>query len=74
MNNYKKLNKNYRETNKDIIRKKKSEYYIKNLEHIKAKRGEKYTCECGSLLTLCKKSRHEQTKKHLKYLAIPKTK
>jgi len=34
----------------------------------KEKRKEKYTCECGTTLTIVKKKRHETSNKHKKYL------
>jgi len=56
--------KEYYEANKEKILEKQKEYYEANKEKI----SEKYTCECGSTLTIGKKSRHEKTKKHLKFL------
>ena len=40
------------------------EYYKENKDKIKEKIKKLYTCICGSELTICKKSRHEQSKKH----------
>ena len=45
-----------------------NEYYQKNKDKIKAQNKEKYTCPCGQTLTKVKKSRHEKTIKHKKYL------
>ena len=41
-------------------------------ENNKAKRteksNEKITCQCGGVFTLCQKSRHEKTKKHVDFI------
>jgi len=45
------------------------DYYDLKKEEILEKHKEKYTCECGSVLRKSDKSTHNQTKKHIKYLA-----
>ena len=67
--------KQYRENNKDKIK----EYYQNNKDKMKQYREDnkdkiaeqqkiKYTCICGSCICKGKKVRHEQTKKHIKFL------
>ena len=41
---------------------------MKNKEVISEKIKDKYTCECGSCVTIHHKQRHEQTTKHQTYL------
>jgi len=71
-------NKKYREENKEKINEKQKKIYQENKEKIKEQakkkyennkeqRKQKYTCVCGSTLTICKKLRHEKSKKHLNY-------
>ena len=43
-------------------------YHIENKEYRKERRSIKYTCECGSISMLSQKTRHECSKKHIKYL------
>jgi hypothetical protein len=42
-------------------------YREKNKEYLASKKKETYTCECGTILCKDKKTRHEQTKRHLNY-------
>ena len=42
--------------------------YEQNKEMLLEKRKEKYTCECGPVLTKGNKSRHEKSKRHQDYL------
>ena len=56
--------KEYRENNKEKILEKCKEYRENNKEQIK----KKYTCECGSILTIQKKSRHLKSIKHQNYI------
>ena len=48
------------------------QYYENNKERIKeyhkAYNKVKYTCECGSILTVHNKVRHERSKKHIEYI------
>ncbi len=60
----------YRETHKQQIKERynpeyKKEYYNKNLETYKARSKEIMTCECGSIITKCKISRHIKSQKHI---------
>ena len=60
--------KEYQQINKEKISERKKIYRERTIEHIKEKKSIKYTCECGSILCLDKKARHEKTKKHLKHI------
>jgi hypothetical protein len=55
--------KKYNEENKEAIKEQKKKYY----EEIKDKIKEKFTCSCGSTITIGSKARHEKTKKHIQY-------
>jgi hypothetical protein len=62
---FKKYRKEYQENNKELIRIKKKEYREKNKEKLKEKAMLTYVCEvCNKELTIQKKKRHEQTKRH----------
>ena len=39
-----------------------------NKEHIRQQRTQLYSCECGSVITLRKKSRHFKSKKHINFI------
>jgi len=70
-NNKKKIleyTKDYCEKNKKKIKEYKKQYRQDNIEKIKEKAKEKYTCECGSILTIAKKNRHLKSKKHQDYI------
>lgn len=56
--------KEYKEKNREKKKEYMKEWHRKNKEKAK----EKYTCECGSILTKNKKSRHEKTKKHINFI------
>ena len=71
-------NKNYYENNKEKIIEKVKEWrienhtpekaherYMKNIEYEKARRTLNYTCECGKIVKVCKKSRHIKTTYHI---------
>jgi hypothetical protein len=59
----------YYETNRDKVLKKQKEYREKNKDEISEKSKEKYTCECGSILTKTNKARHErESKQHLDFI------
>jgi len=60
----KKYDKIRYENNKEQIKKKSKEYRENNKEQIK----KKYTCECGSILTIAKKSRHSKSIKHQNFI------
>jgi len=62
----------YKKKNKDKIKEYNKKYNKKwieeNKDEISAKKKIKYTCMvCGSTLRIADKSRHEKSKKHLKY-------
>jgi hypothetical protein len=46
----------------------KQEYDKLYRENHKEKIKKKYTCSCGKILTICKKSRHEKSKKHQDFI------
>ena len=46
----------------------KHKTYIKNKDDILNKAKQKYTCQCGSILSIRNKSQHEQTTKHKNFL------
>jgi len=54
--------------NKEIVAEKNKIYRDENKEILAEKRKNIYTCSCGSILTICKKSRHEKTKKHQDFM------
>jgi len=79
----KEYQKQYRQTNKETIvekakqsrennKEKKAEidkqYRENNKEKISERKKQKYTCECGSTLTITTKSRHEKTTKHQSFV------
>ena len=60
----KKKKTNYYQDNKEKI----ADYYQKNKEKIAKKNAEKFVCECGGKFTYGKKSNHEKSHKHLKWV------
>lgn len=60
--------KEYRQTNKDIIREQKKEYYQENKERIQERDAKKEICDCGKSYTVGHKSRHIKSSKHIKFL------
>ena len=42
--------------------------YKDNQDHIKAKRNELFTCECGNTCLTTHKARHIKSKKHIKFM------
>jgi len=54
--------------NKEQILEKHKEYRESNKEILSEKRKKLYTCSCGIILTICKKSRHEKSKKHQDFI------
>lgn len=60
--------KNYRENNRTKVAEGLKKWYEMNKIEILLKAKEKYTCECGSCLTVSHKSKHEKTQKHIKYM------
>lgn len=57
-------NKQYKEDNKEKIKK----YHKQHYEDNKEKRQQKKTCECGSIVSVNNLQRHFKTKKHQKFL------
>ena len=60
--------KEYQKDNRETILQKHRDYYDKHKESIAERYKVKITCICSSIYRLSDKSRHEKTKKHLKYL------
>jgi len=60
--------KEYRELHKEIKSLKDKEYRELHKDAIALKNKEKYTCKCGSTLTIIHKIRHEKTQKHQKFI------
>jgi hypothetical protein len=56
--------KQYEIDNKIKIAERKKKYRLENKE----KFSKQFECDCGSIITICKKTRHIKTKKHLAYL------
>ena len=63
--------KEYYETHKDKLAEWQKQYRHDNKEDLRNIKGMVCICECGSLYTHAHKSRHERTKKHLKYFQQP---
>lgn len=57
----------YRNEHKEEIKEYQATYYIQNKEEIAHRRSQKMTCDCGGCYTLCHKSHHLKTKKHIAY-------
>ena len=62
-NNKEKI-KEYQENNKQKIKEYMKEYREKNDEKIKEYKKEKYTCQCGRIINIGDKARHERTQVH----------
>ena len=65
--NKEKVNEKYKvyyEANKDTINHQRKHYYEVNKEKMK----QKFSCECGSIITHRCKTRHFKTKKHLNFI------
>ncbi len=58
--------KEYYDDNKEIIKEKIGKYREKNKVQIQAYKAQKMDCECGGTYTQNHKSRHLQSKKHIK--------
>jgi len=58
----------YNHKNANKISKRVKIYYEKNRDKILDWCGKKYTCSCGLTITICNKSRHEKTKKHIDFI------
>ena len=57
--------KEYYQANKETILEQKKEYREANKEALLEQRKVKITCSCGAVISKCKKSIHERTKKHI---------
>lgn len=65
--------KKKRENNKEIISVQKKQYYNINKDKIKEYyQINKYTCECGSICRLDSKTKHFKSLKHINYLNLQK--
>ena len=60
----KECRKKYRESHKNEKKEINRKYRESHKEEIKESQKEIYTCECGSTLSICGKSQHENTQKH----------
>lgn len=56
--------KRYREKNKEKIAERIQRYRHENKEKIAERRGTKYECNCGTIVTIRHRLRHEQSKTH----------
>lgn len=65
----KQYDKQYHQNNKEAIAARKTEYRQNNKETIRAKKNQKFNCECGGKFTHANKARHFKSKKHQKYLS-----
>ena len=66
--NTKEYNMKYKAMNREIINKKKAEFYKLNKVSINEKQCSKCLCECGSYYSRSNKCVHLRSKKHLDYL------
>ena len=64
------IQKEYRETNKEQILQQKKEYRETNKTKILEYKNQKFDCECGGKYTQNNKLRHLNTQKHKDYLTI----
>ena len=60
--------KQYYETNKQSVLERQKQYNETNKQVIRERIKQTYTCECGKLLTIRKKTRHIITTKHLQLI------
>jgi hypothetical protein len=60
--------KAYYVDNREAISEYQKAYYVDNKEQIAEQKKVTFTCDCGSVLTHCNKSRHEKSKKHREYM------
>ena len=59
-----KKNKEWYEANKEYVKEQMSKYYERKREEICSKKRETVECECGSIIRIHAKKRHERTTKH----------
>lgn len=59
----------YYQNNKEMLSEKAKQYRQNNKEVIANKRKHKYTCECGSTISISNKSCHNKSVKHLAWVA-----
>ena len=62
-------NKQKYEENRDNALKQQQEYRKKNIEIIKSKQNEKFTCDCGGKYTRSNYSQHIKSKKHQDFIS-----
>lgn len=63
-------NNEWREENREYLRKKNNEYRETNKAKILKQQSEKFTCECGGKYTRKHKSKHFKTKKHKIFISV----
>jgi hypothetical protein len=68
MTTYTQYFKEYYKLNRESIAEYYKEWYFTNKESILEKRKENYTCECGSVIRLNNKARHQKSNKHQAFL------
>jgi group I intron endonuclease len=59
----------YREKNREYLKVKAKERYMKNIEHVKARQKKQIMCICGSTYQSAGKSAHLKSKKHQSFIA-----
>jgi hypothetical protein len=60
--------KQHYQENRERLLEQKKKYRLENRDKINERRSEKYECECGIILTLRHKSRHEKSTKHINFI------
>jgi len=68
--NNKKYMRNYREINSEKLRCQDREYRENNKERIKKRKKEQIKCECGCITSRHSKARHKKSKKHIKLINL----
>ncbi len=62
--------KEYRDANKELISENNKQYYDANREAINQKARQPYNCQCGSIIRMSDKAKHEKSKKHIAWLNL----
>lgn len=55
---------NYKNANKEKSNERMKKYYKDNKQTINENKRIKYTCNCGAIINICEKARHERSVKH----------
>ena len=64
----KEYNSEYYQANIDKLKEANNKYHQENKDKLKDYAKQRITCICGKSITICKKSRHEKTKKHQAFI------